>query len=575
MAEVIGQLTRNSTKGEAKLFNIFKKYLDDSVTVYYNTEIMGYYPDFIILHPEKGIIVIEVKDWDLSHINSINREKITLNINGKTIEAKNPVKQVRDYTLKLIDSLKKRNALNRNGKLSFYYAYAIILPNISNADIENNLWGNKILEAFGKNVFTYDWIQDKNSLNSLINKLIKNNCSLKDYEIDEIRGVIFPEITIKLNENEIIGVLDKNQEKIARNYRPGHKLIRGVSGSGKTVMLLARAKFLSGIHPDWKMLILTYNKILAHFISNILKDFPNIEVSNYHRWCMKIIRKLNLEIPNMPENIHEMDKYWNETIPEILLNTDISKLPKYQAIFIDEGQDFMNSWYRSIIRFIDEHTNELMIVYDNSQNIYKRTVNWKKLGINIVGRTEIMKINYRNTKEIVDTAYKIIEDLDRKGILMFEENATYLKPTAVRSGEKPFLKILNTTYEYAKVYLYELVKRLMLKEGKTAVLTPSNEISNELESFLKMKNLNLLNIHKINREFKDTDKFKLYLSTIHSVKGLEFDHVVIFAPEILEKYFSLEESLRLLYTAITRAMNRVFIIVIQNNHITDLIKNNF
>ena len=58
-----------------------------------------------------------------------------------------------------------------------------------------------------------------------------------------------------------IKLLDEEQEHLAREMGEGHRLIFGVAGSGKTVLLIARARLLAIRHPSWKLLVLCFNII--------------------------------------------------------------------------------------------------------------------------------------------------------------------------------------------------------------------------------------------------------------------------------------------------------------------------
>lgn len=101
-------------------------------------------------------------------------------------------------------------------------------------------------------------------------------------------------------------MLDLQQEQVVKSFAyipPEHqsiardldaRLIRGVVGSGKSLILLHRAKFLSQLYPEWKVLVLTYNRSLVDFLNNRLNDLPgpsggNIEVVHFHKWCRHLL----------------------------------------------------------------------------------------------------------------------------------------------------------------------------------------------------------------------------------------------------------------------------------------------
>jgi superfamily I DNA and RNA helicase len=84
-------------------------------------------------------------------------------------------------------------------------------------------------------------------------------------------------------------------------------------------------------------------------------------------------------------------------------------------VLIDEGHDFEPDWYKLIVQMIDPSTNSLLVLYDDAQNINgsasRRKFTWKSLGVQAQGRTTILKLNYRNTLEILSVARAFANEL--------------------------------------------------------------------------------------------------------------------------------------------------------------------
>jgi len=87
-------------------------------------------------------------------------------------------------------------------------------------------------------------------------------------QIDVLRSVIHPEIVIRAGETDL-AVLDLRQERNARAIGDGHRIVYGVAGSGKTVLLIARAKMLAE-DSDKRILVLCYNRLLAQHLQAAL-----------------------------------------------------------------------------------------------------------------------------------------------------------------------------------------------------------------------------------------------------------------------------------------------------------------
>lgn len=95
-----------------------------------------------------------------------------------------------------------------------------------------------------------------------------------------------------------VALLDLEQEKLARKMGEGHRLIFGVAGSGKTVLLVARARYLAIKHPNWKILFLCYNRLLRDLIFHLLnpQDYDaDITINTFHSWVRNYVLSANNE----------------------------------------------------------------------------------------------------------------------------------------------------------------------------------------------------------------------------------------------------------------------------------------
>ncbi|MEW5950711.1 MAG: 3'-5' exonuclease [Elusimicrobiota bacterium] len=542
------------TKGERRVFEYLKKNLSEEYIVYYNIPVEGYYPDFIIIGPDLGVFVLEVKDWDFKSMKSINKETVSVEFNGTEEKRKNPIAQARDYVLKILTSVQKHNYLNSRKELFLRWGYGAIFPNVNKINLDIlELSGISFCEALGSEfVFTGDDLKN-NKLFETIKLKMKSKFGdffIKQKDIDLIRSVIYPEIMLSeyFDEN-IIKIMDRKQESLAKSLRYGHHIIRGVAGSGKTVILLSRAKFLSSIYPNWKILLLCYNRSLAQFFKEKLNGFSKIEVRTYHSWCAKKLTEAKINLTKKDESSKE--DYWENILPSKMLEAySQNKISKgeYQAILVDEGQDFAHLWYKTILHALDKNTECLLIALDGSQTVYKRKVSWKSLGIQIIGRTKILKINYRNTKQILNSAYKLITDMDKKGEFVFEENPYYVIPEKIlRDGPEPEFKKFDK-FEEEKKYLLDWAKSKISKKKseKIMILCLNRKDEYGVKSYLEKHGLKVSFASDAN---KNSD---VVVSTIHSAKGLESDNVLLIDAHLLDKYQS-GEAKRLLYIAMTRS----------------------
>lgn len=335
-------------------------------------------------------------------------------------------------------------------------------------------------------------------------------------------------------------------------------MVRGVAGSGKTVMLICRARHLRARYPDWRILVLCYNRVLADYLRNTIGPDPQLEVLHYHSWCWRELEAAGIPIPERPDLREQLDNYWDRIIPQLLLKAYEEgrlKSGMYQAILVDEGQDFTDDWYRTLVQALDPVTNSLFIVLDSSQTIYKRRVSWRDIGIQIAGRTRFLRVNYRNTRPILSTAYTLISDLDVSGTAVCEADAEYVVPEkALRDGPMPEVKRFKSFDEerrHAIKWIRTRLKKGVLPDD-IMVLGLSRSDMARLEEWLQDAGIpaQLLGAR--------VRAGVVRLSTIHSAKGLDAEAVLILWAHELEKRDE-AKGRRLLYIAMTRARSELYI----------------
>lgn len=229
----------------------------------------------------------------------------------------------------------------------------------------------------------------------------------------------------------------------------------------------------------------------------------------------------------------------------------------YSHIIVDEAQD-LNMAQMSVISFlVRSETNSITIIADTAQRIYKSGFTWAEVGINVRGgRTVEFKRNYRNTKEIAMAANSLMShDLE-------DDDLTTMDVDSITSrGEKPVL-ILYGDAEAANQALIERTREAKRKGGSIVVL---HRYRNKLDYYAKMLEEGGIATEVIRSDkLADFGSNTVKICTLSSVKGLEFDHVIImeiskmiipspdgFGQDNDEYHITTER--KLLYTAMTRA----------------------
>ena len=234
------------------------------------------------------------------------------------------------------------------------------------------------------------------------------------------------------------------QEQNVRKIGDGHRIIYGVAGSGKTILLIAKARLLSQQKPDAEILLLCYNVTLASYLRETLRESPNVTVKHFDGWS-----KANGCIRQKEESNEKLGVRFLSKLENGCADTR-----RYDAVLIDEAQDFAVSWFKCVLEAMKEpNDGDLVIVADGSQGLYKSNkVSWKEIGINARGRRSIslrfdLDKNYRNSREIVELAAVFARNAENNEqtedsiLSLFVDPAkcqrsTGIKPVLVKSDDR-------------------------------------------------------------------------------------------------------------------------------------------
>lgn len=612
------------TGGEKRLWRILDSHLNDEHIVWYNPLIgdQNWAPDFVILHPQHGLLVLEVKDWKIESIKSgSNREKIVLNTSDGAVNKDNPLEQVKKYAQAIERLLHKdRDLLQSEGKykgnLLFPYGYGAVLTNISRSVSEEM----RLNDIINPDLTIYkDEMTEKTDVEQFQQRLWKMfkhrfNCSLTLQQIDRVRFHLFPELrhqTAQLlafqQQNllegvdsksgslvsndllidfddadfmppvkpidipvDLIKVMDLRQEQIARSLGDGHRIIHGVAGSGKTMILLYRCEYLASLKPKRPILVMCFNVTLAARLREILasKGISKslVEVIHFHEWVKLQMKKYRQPLPVFDKN----DK--NSYLPELerrmteALATGTIPSQQYSTVLIDEGHDFQPTWLQMLLKMPENES--LLLLYDDAQNIYENNqqqkFSFKSIGIKAQGRTSILRVNYRNTVEVLNLAYRFASEVMQETESEDEDIPVLIKPqSANRNGSIPQL-ISQSDFAAEVQYLIQMTKRYQ-EQGipfkEMAIIYHGAKHADSIDkSFTSAKiPIEWINRDKNSRNY-DSQSDRIKLVTMHSSKGLEFSAVMI--PGVGSLPYSQQSAVkeaRLLYVAMTRSTDKLLL----------------
>lgn len=563
------------------------------------------YSDFIILHPARGLLLVEVKDWKLDSIKQINKVSTTLQTNAGIKIKSNPIEQVRQCTYQLVKHLETDPQLiqqsgNYKGNFSCPYGYGVVFTNITRKQFNATDLGevlpehqvickDEMLESVDPEAF-------QEQLWNMFNVQFSSPLTLP--QIDRIRWHLFPEIRIGSSTQcslfseepeeqsidqlfpDIIKVMDMQQEILARSLGEGHRVIHGVAGSGKTLILGYRCLYLAKLlHKP--ILVLCYNITLAARLRELINSHgisDKVSVYHFHDWCGEQLRTYHIDRP--PQGNDYIDALVNTVIDAAKKGT----IPRaqYGAIMIDEGHDFKPEWLQLVVSMVDE-TDSLLLLYDDAQSIYnhkkKLDFSLSSVGIQARGRTTVLKLNYRNTQEILHFAYNFAckyLNTNQKG----DNHVPLVEPEpAGRHGVPPAIRVF-TSYDQEGSYIAKVFHHLHNEQqhtwGEMCIIYRSNWMGKQLFQLLSALNIpcELLSSSVSKKRFTSASN-TVKLMTMHSSKGLEFPVVAISGVGFLPlKSEDQTSAAKLLYVAMTRATDKLLLTSHKENSFLSQLREN-
>ena len=192
---------------------------------------------------------------------------------------------------------------------------------------------------------------------------------------------------------------------------------------------------------------------------------------------------------------------------------------EYEVVIVDESQDLSANQMRAVLAHLNEdHVTTFVI--DATQRIYPQSFLWRELGINMMpDMVFALERNHRNTAEIVRLAASLVRDLppDEDGILPSEK-------ACEESGVRP--KVVVGKYSAQIGYMLNRVQPSLASGETVAILQPrGGGWFNCARQMLRQRDIQYCELTR-SREWP-TGSELMALSTVHSAKGLEFDHVLM------------------------------------------------
>lgn len=264
------------------------------------------------------------------------------------------------------------------------------------------------------------------------------------------------------------------------------------------------------------------------------------------------------------------DVYW--AMDECRLLVDKQHQSLYPHIIVDEGQDFSQIAMK-LLRSIagPPHQNDIFIVGDAHQRIYRNKTVLSKCGIQVRGRSSILRINYRTTEETRAYAFALLQGASFDNL--DGEDLSHDECTSLTHGEPPIVKSFRSANQEIDFIVEEIQK---LEENKVPLknICITARTHNLLNNYIQALTEHGLRCYELKRgKMDDRQQNGIRLATMHRVKGLEFQYVFVAGVNAgvipLKQAIDIEDPVAkkealtaekcLLYVALTRAQKCAFL----------------
>jgi hypothetical protein len=254
--------------------------------------------------------------------------------------------------------------------------------------------------------------------------------------------------------------------------------------------------------------------------------------------------------------LKEVDDAYREVAAFLTAQRDAGKaVPNYSAIVVDETQDFGPQAMKLLRALIPPGANDLFLVGDGHQRIYSRNrAAMSRCGIDIRGRSKKLYLNYRTTEQIRTQALALLEDCDIDDLDDGQDESKRYK--SLCHGPVPTIQ-KNLGIEQllaAALAIYRAWQADFQNDATHSVclICHSSSMRNTVKDYFAKAGVKS-EVITANNRLSDPST-ELYCATMHRAKGLEFDRVIVVAPdEWLGDPVETENWRKLLYVALTRA----------------------
>lgn len=530
-------MVETESAAERRLYEGFLEQLDEAFVVYHSVDwvlagregpIQGE-ADFVIAHPEHGVLVLEVKGGSVSYDPATRRWTQTGRAGAHELR-EDPFHQARDEMHSLVEILKAQLGWDRWRPS---YGYAVAFPDgLYERDAHPGAPASLVIDGDDLDRLEVRVIEIMRSWRREGRRFGAEGMEALERALG-FRVEIRTPLKLAFDEEDRRLVQLTQEQAWVRSFVLHRKraAVTGPAGSGKTLLAVGVAEHLAD---EGRPTLLTcFNRLLGEDLRERTAGHERLDVEHFHGLCTRFAREAGLEVPALPGGVELGSAYFEDVLPELLDEAARRLGPRYEAIVVDEAQDFREHWWPALLALHQEpDTGLLYLFYDDNQNLYGGGVP--------LGNVEVcppLPANVRNTRaiaEFVSVFYEGPQQPEARGPL----------------GRPP--QVLGYEDEEGLARLLALVLRNLVEGervplGDIVVLTPSGTAKSRLRSRGSVDGFRLS---------ERPEPGAVLATSIHGFKGLEREVVIL--AELGDKHA--EELPRYLYVGASRAKNELIVL---------------
>ena len=482
--------------------------------------------DFIVLHPKRGYVCLEVKGGRIERDE--NKAWYSTDRHGKRHSIKDPGRQAQNACRSIGNYLR-----GRIQGPPLHYSWGVVFPDIT---VESDLG-----PALPRGI-----IVDRNDMGSVAQQ-IEGLLDTYDAPVKEIpRNVkdafvsalaptfsLVPLLRERLDEEAAELVRLTEEQKNALDYCQENRrvAVQGGAGTGKTILAMEKARRL--VEEGKSVLFLCFNIPLADSLREAAEGFTAM---HFHRLCEEMAAEAGLDW-DVPKDKDKEQAFWADEAPELLLKgLELKQEKRYDAVIIDEGQDFKLHWWAAVEELLaDKDSSHLYVFHDPNQDIYDGELS-SDLGLTRINLTW----NCRNTVRIAEYCSDLLEqDAVTKaeappGIPVKEERVT--------GGDQ--------MVEAVRKLLHHYINEEGISPERIVILTGRSLKRSPVYQAGKLGN------HELVRLGNKKKPNSVLIETLHRFKGLESDIAIVCDIDRSSERF----DPKILYVAASRAKHVLAVI---------------